>query len=126
MEPESLTWHTDLDAAWAASRQHGVPLLLFVTSDHCTFCTRMKDGTLNHPGVTSVVNGAFVPLVLHAKSESRLLQELRVVYYPTTFVISPQAVVLARIDGYISPTDLARRLSALKAPAGVANTAQGR
>jgi protein disulfide-isomerase len=125
-EATAVAWRTDLNAAWATTCKEGRPLLVFVTREDCAFCTQMKGRTYGNAVVAQLVNRSFVPLVLDGRQPLPLLRELNVKYYPSTFVISPQAVVLARYDGYVSPEDLARRLSLLRPPAAVGNVAHGR
>jgi thioredoxin-related protein len=88
--------------------------LVFVTRDHCHYCDKMKDGTYASPLVTQSVKASFVPLLIDGRGQSPLLRELNVKGYPSTFVISPQAVVLDRIDGYVTPEVLAARLEAVR------------
>ena len=109
-----VTWHDDLDEAWRTTQRDGRPLLVFVTRDDCYYCTQMKDRTYSSPAVAASVTGAFVPLLLDGANKSALLRELNVRAYPATFVISPQAVVLDRIDGYVTPEVLAARLEAVR------------
>jgi len=109
-----VAWHEDIAKAWEASQQNGRPLLVFVTRDQCYYCDKMKAGTLVSPVVVASLNAAFVPLVLDGRQQSPLLRELNVKGYPSTFVISPQAVVLDRIDGYVTPEVLATRLKAIR------------
>lgn len=123
-EAQTVAWHTELETAWSAACRDSRPLLLFVTRDDCTFCTRMKDRTFSHPGIAAQMRDAFVPLVLDGRADSPLLKELKVACYPSTFVISPQAVVLLRVDGYLSPIDFGRRLTAVRRPASASHTAR--
>ena len=109
-----LAWHTDLAAAWHASQQAGRPLLVFVTHDHCRHCVRMKQWTLADSIVTGTIHRAYVPLEMNGGGDSPLLKELAVSVYPATFIISPNAVVLDRIEGYIPPDKLAGRLAAIE------------
>lgn len=125
-EPSAVEWHTDLDKAWAASCQNGRPLLLFVTCDNCRFCDKMKFGTYAHPEVAETINRSFVPLAIDGSAPLALIKELNVQYYPSTFIISPQAVILARFDGYLSPRQLHDKLATVRPPAHVPNVAQGR
>lgn len=111
---EEVAWQRDIAQAWQATQQNGRLLLVFVTRDHCYYCTKMKDGTYASPAVAQSVRAAFVPLMLDGAQQTPLLRELNVKGYPSTFVISPQAVVLDRIDGYVSPEVLANRLMALR------------
>lgn len=109
-----VAWHQDIAKAWEATQQNGRPLLVFVTRDQCYYCDKMKAGTLVSPLVVASLRAAFVPLILDGRQQSPLLKELNVKGYPSTFVISPQAVVLDRIDGYVTPEVLANRLKAIR------------
>jgi thioredoxin-related protein len=111
---QEVAWQQDIAKAWEATQQNGRPLLVFVTRDHCYYCDKMKDGTFAAPTVAHNVHASFVPLMLDGRSNSPLLKELNVKGYPSTFVISPQAVVLDRIDGYVTPEVLAWRLKAIR------------
>jgi len=109
-----VAWQKDIAQAWQETQQDGRLLLVFVTRAHCYYCAKMKDGTYASPVVARSVQAAYVPLMLDGADQTPLLRELNVRGYPSTFVISPQAVVLDRIDGYVSPEVLANRLKALR------------
>ena len=109
-----VSWHTNVQDAWKATQQQGRPLLVFVTRNDCFYCTKMKDRTYNDLTVAGAIRGGFVPLVLDGAVSSQLLKELKVSVYPSTFVISPQAVIMERIDGYVTADVLSSKLSALR------------
>jgi hypothetical protein len=106
-----VNWHTDVTQAWKQTQQNRRPLLIFVTHENCTFCMKMKKGTLADGKVTSKIDGGFVPLVIDGAHDCPLLKELNVRAYPATFVVSPDAVIMDRIDGYVTAEVLARRLA---------------
>ncbi len=119
-----VSWHTDVQKAWHATQQQGRPLLVFVTRDNCFYCSQMKDSTYTNLAVAGAINRSFVPLVLDGGGQSPLLKELKVTSYPSTFVISPQAVIVARIDGYVTPEVLTTRLLGLRPQVPVATVAK--
>lgn len=121
-----MTWHTDVALAWSAASQQSRPMLVFVTCPNCRFCDKMKQGTFARPDMAEVINRAFVPLAVDGGSDAPLVKELNVKYYPATFIISPKAVILARIDGYVSPEQFAAKLVTLQMPSAAPNVAQGR
>src|SRR5262245_33607997 len=104
---ETVAWHTDTQHAWQAAQQSNRPLLVFVTREDCYYCVQMKSRTYASAPVSGAIRRAYVPLVLDGGQASPLLKELNVTVYPSTFVISSQAVVLDRIDGYVEPEALA-------------------
>lgn len=123
-EPVNLTWHNDVQIAWKETQQLGRPLLVFVTRERCLYCVQMKERTYTDAAVASAIWRSFVPLVLDGGGGSQLLKDLRVTAYPSTFVISPQAVILARFDGYVAAETLAGQLNSLRPAVPVANVAK--
>jgi len=115
-ETGPVAWSSDLNAAWQAAQQQGRPLLVFVTRADCYYCTQMKDRTWNHAAVTRTIQQSYIPFVLDGGQASPLLKELNVKAYPSTFIISPQAVILDRMDGFVAPEALAQRLQSLRNP----------
>ena len=112
-EAANVAWNTDVVRAWQQSQQHGRPLLVFVTRENCYYCTQMKDRTYANTVVSGAISQSFVPLVLDGGVSTPLLRDLNITMYPSTFIISPQAVIVARIDGYVAPEVLAERLNSL-------------
>jgi thioredoxin-related protein len=119
-EVVKVSWHTDVQHAWHATQQQGRPMLVFVTRDNCFYCNQMKDRTYSNLAVAVAINQSFVPLVLDGGGQSPLLKELNVTAFPSTFVISPQAVIVERIDGYVTPEVLATKLQNLRPQTPVA------
>jgi len=124
-EADKVAWRTDVGQAWKQSREQGRPMLVFVTHSQCLYCTKMKLNTWSSPTLAGAIDRSYVPLTLDGGQPTPLLKDLAVVSYPTTFVISPQAVVLDRVEGFIAPEALSARLAALRrgpSPTGVART----
>jgi len=113
-ESGQLAWHTDVNEAWKTTQREGRLLLVFITHDHCVHCVRMKNGTFAEQRVAATINRSCVPLSLDGGGKSPLVKDLAIKAYPTTFLISPDAVVLDRIEGYVTPEVLLAHLTALK------------
>jgi protein disulfide-isomerase len=121
-----LAWHTDVAAAWNITQREHRPLLVFVTHDHCLYCDKMKDGTFAEAAVASAIKRSYVPLTLDGAVRTALVKDLAVTSYPTTFVISPEAVVLDRIEGFVAAKELMARLAAAKSSRPAGKLAQSR
>jgi protein disulfide-isomerase len=121
-KPVDVNWHTDVAHAWQQTQQKRRPLLIFVTHQNCIFCTKMKKGTLRDGKIAAKIDGNFVPLVIDGADDCPLLKELNVKAYPATFVVSPEAVILDRIDGYVTADILAKRLAQQKPSSQLART----
>lgn len=112
-----IAWHSDVARAWQQSQLEQRPLVIYVTHQNCVFCEKMKQETWRDARVAHAVREGFVPLFIDATTPSMLTKELAVNAYPATFVISPQAVVLERINGYVPPERLAARLASMRSAA---------
>ena len=113
-ELDKVAWHTDVNAAWQSSQSQQRPMLVYVTRDHCVFCVKMKQQTWTDDRVALAIRDGYVPLFVDGTVPSPLMKDLAVSGYPTTFVISPQAVILERFNGYVAPEALATRLILLR------------
>ena len=109
-----VDWQSDIGQAWKMTQQQDRPLLVFVTSEDCAYCVKMKNSTYADSFVRAQIAACFVPLELNGRDASPLVKDLHVESYPTTFIISPRAVVLDRISGYVPPDALAKRLAAFQ------------
>ena len=110
-EASHVRWFNNVNEAWRASQSQDRPLLVFVTRSDCLPCAKMKVGTYTDPAVAAAINDRFVPLAIDATLPSQLLKDLAVIGYPATFVISPQAVILQRMDGYVSAAQMTAKLA---------------
>lgn len=108
---DGVGWLVDVDAAWLSSVEEGRPLLLFITRQRCKQCARMKSSTYADQKVADDVAAHFIPLMIDARQEARLVKDLGVTSFPTTLVVSPETGLLAELTGYISPADLRAYLS---------------
>ena len=93
---ETVAWQPGVSQAQAVAAQQSRPMLIFVTSSSCGYCTKMKRDSLANENVVSMINGSFVPLKLDANRDRRLVEQLRVDAFPTTFVVAPDGRVVDR------------------------------
>jgi thioredoxin-related protein len=108
----SVTWHVDFAKAARATQRQNRPLLLFITMQGCSYCSRMKEQTYKHATVTSRINDEFVAARLDGLKNQQLAQAIGVRIYPTTAIVSPHGLIVEVIPGYQSADDLLKRLAA--------------
>jgi len=58
-----IKWQNSLDAAKKASAKTKKPILVFVSSPTCPYCTIMSETTFEDEGVCELVNSKFVPMI---------------------------------------------------------------
>ena len=116
---EPIEWSHDVDAAWERTVREGRPLLLFITRSRCKYCVQMKTTTLVDAQVTDQVMSDFVPVAIDPQSEPELIKELNIKSFPTTLIVSPDALMLDQIKGYLPPAEFQKRLGRCRASSTV-------
>ncbi|REJ86357.1 MAG: DUF255 domain-containing protein [Planctomycetota bacterium] len=109
-----VAWQTDLRAAHQISVRHNKPLLLVFGADWCTFCKKLENETLGHPELANYVNQTFVPVHLDYDRDERAREILEVEKLPCTIILTPDADLLDRFEGYQKPAGYYKRLSNAK------------
>lgn len=109
---QDIQWQTDLFAAHKLSQQHNKPMLIVFGAEWCGYCKKMEAQTLTQPEVAGYINAHFIPVHLDADKEERVTKILEIESLPCSVVLSPNADLLGRIDGYVAAETFQRRLSA--------------
>jgi thioredoxin-related protein len=91
----------------------GKPVYLFVSTDWCTFCNRMKAQTFSDIRVQELLNDLFVPIIINPEepgtasftgrelSYADLVKELGVTGYPANFFFDSEGELIGGQPGYI-------------------------
>ncbi len=111
-----VKWLSDVDAAWKQAREQDRPMLVLLSTSNCRYCVMLQNVSFADPDVVQIVENGFVPVAVDAKDVDWLVQEQKVVSYPTTLVISPTADIVDRIKGYLKPEELKPRLAKSAGP----------
>ncbi len=112
---ERLPWQNDLAVAQELSAKHGRPLLIFVMTKNCGFCTKMEQKTWSDETVNQRLQTAFVPLRLDAEKHPELAAQLGVEGFPTTLIYGTNRKLLGNFVGYAPPDRVLQTLDQLPA-----------
>jgi thioredoxin-related protein len=97
----------------------GKPVYLFVTTDWCTFCKKMKSQTFSDPRVQQMLNELFVPIMVNPEQPGTaaftgqemayadLARKLNVTGYPANFFFDAEGKLLGGQPGYIDANNFA-------------------
>lgn len=96
-------WHNNFESGWAAAKDSGRPMIIFITSEHCRFCDAMKQNTLCDASIRSRLAEGFVPIILRPDKNAKVLARIPVTTYPTTLLAHPRGKVIAHRVGYQPP-----------------------
>ncbi|WP_166829423.1 thioredoxin family protein [Thalassoroseus pseudoceratinae] len=108
--PQTVQWQPNLQAAHRLSQQTGRPMLLVFGASWCHFCHKLEDETLGDPRMAAYVNSMFVPVHLDLDKDQRVAKILGVSAVPATIVLSPQAELVGRHDGFAKVVPFAQKL----------------
>lgn len=109
-EEIASSWNTDLDAAFAKSKQTGKPMLLYITSNHCVHCGRMERETLADKTVTAELAQGYIPVFVKFELNEVFVRKIGVRSFPTTMIVNPEAKVEAVIGGFVNAAQLSQQL----------------
>ncbi|MEM7810168.1 MAG: thioredoxin family protein [Planctomycetota bacterium] len=117
-------WQTDIYAAHQASLKTGKPMVVVVGAEWCHFCKKLENETLVDPTMAGYIGANFVPVHLDFDQNKPIAKVLEIQSIPSTVILSPEADLLGRVDGFQVPRDYwerledARELHSKVSPAG--------
>ena len=108
------------DALIEAKKTHK-PLMVYVKSDSCAFCDKMKKRTLSDETVQNNMKGfIFVKTDKSSKEAKKYLPQTR--YTPTTYFISSKFKVVNTVKGYLGKNDFNLWINDSKSKLGMSTT----
>jgi hypothetical protein len=110
---ENVSWSNTVEEAWHTAGLLDRPMIVFVTRTGCLPCARMKTITFVDRQVTGLINDRYVAVTVDGGQPTPFLHDLQVHAVPATFIISPKAVILDRMEGFLSPQALASKLTTM-------------
>jgi thioredoxin-related protein len=112
---KNITW-TDPGISLDTIKALGKPVYLFVTTEWCTFCKRMKSETFGDTTIQQKLNTLFTNITVNPEtngtanftgeglSYQQLAKKLRVSGYPASFFFGPDGKLIGGQAGYLDPT----------------------
>jgi thioredoxin-like negative regulator of GroEL len=109
-----IKWHSDLKEARKIAVAENKPILVVFGAEWCTYCKKLEKQTINNPSIAKFINENFVPVHLDFDKEPKVGQILEVQSLPCTVILSPDAELLGRINGYHTPGPYQQNLTAAR------------
>lgn len=100
MAGPQVSWHDNLQSGWQEARLRGVPMVIYITSDHCRYCDAMKRDTWCDGSIGRRLVGEFVAIRLSQKANASTLSRIKVPAYPMTLVGVPEGKIISHRVGY--------------------------
>ena len=122
-EKNPLFRHHSYPDAWKAAQKTNRPILVYVCMPNCPHCVKMMEQTYEVPRVEQMVTGSFETIHVSRYTHAKLVEKLKVKWYPTTVLVAPNNKVLDVIEGYVDAKKFHIRLqTGLASVAGATQT----
>jgi thioredoxin-related protein/YHS domain-containing protein len=108
-----VDWRTDIRAAVKEAETKKRPLLMKITASWCGYCKKMEAQTFRNPRLAKQINECFVPVVVDADENKKLVKAIGVDGLPTTVIVSPSLEIVKKITGFKTVAQLDRDLDGL-------------
>ena len=99
--------------------------LHYLFSSNLLACKKLEKTTLRDPDMVRYINATFVPVHIDVDKQKRVAEILEVESLPCTIVLSPEADLLGRFEGFDKPAGLHKKLAAAKKLQGRVAAASG-
>ena len=103
---QPIDWKTSPERAFGEAQEEGVPVLVFLYTDWCTYCRQMDRTTFSDAEVIREMSKEFVWLRLNAETDPngiRMQQRFLVSGFPTLLILDSQGREIDRLQGYVPP-----------------------
>lgn len=97
---KKIQWNHSLKAAHKLAIEQDKPLLIVFGASWCTYCHKLERETLGDKRITALVERDFIPVHLDFDRDAKVAKILEVERLPCTVVLSPQADLLSKYEGY--------------------------
>lgn len=114
-----IAWRDNLGAAQKEARALNRPLWIQFTGPWCQFCEMMEREAFVHPPVVEHARESFVPVKLQSDVHEDLAHRLGVTGLPSSIIVTPSGVSIARHEGYIDSNSFLAFLNSSLARSGM-------
>lgn len=97
---QKLKWHKSLKAAHKLAIETDKPLLIVFGASWCHYCHKLERETLSDKRLVAAIERDFVPVHLDFDRDAKVAKILEVERLPCTVILSPQADLLQKTEGY--------------------------
>ncbi|WP_200763717.1 thioredoxin family protein [Nitrosophilus alvini] len=96
-----IEWFYDYQKALQYSKKENKPLMIFMESDYCRWCKKMKRETFTDTKIVQIINRYFIALQLNREDKDYPVDKITARVVPTTFFLTPDEKLIIRpVEGY--------------------------
>lgn len=97
---QKIQWNYSLKVAHKLALAQDKPLLIVFGASWCAYCHKLERETLGDKRIAAVIERDFIPVHLDFDRDVKIAKILEVERLPCTVILSPQADLLLKHEGY--------------------------
>lgn len=97
---QKMKWHKSLKAAHKLAIETDKPLLIVFGASWCHYCHKLERETLADNRLVPVIEREFIPVQLDFERDAKVAKILEVEHLPCTVILSPEADLLQKSEGF--------------------------
>lgn len=106
-----VKWQKSLKTAQKMALQQDKPIMIVFGASWCTFCHKLERETLGDRRTAAMIERDFIPVHLDFNKEEKVAKILEVERLPCTVVLTPQADLLLKFEGFAEPKEFQASLA---------------
>lgn len=97
---QKIKWHKSLKSAHKLAVETDKPMLIVFGASWCHYCHKLERETLSDKRLVATIERDFIPVHLDFERDAKVAKILEVERLPCTVVLSPEADLLQKTEGY--------------------------
>ena len=108
----AVKWQTSLKTAQKMALQQNKPIMIVFGARWCKYCPKMERETLGDRRTAAMIDREFIPVHLDFDKEEKVAKILEVERLPCVVILTPEADLLVKFEGFAEPKEFQSTLSA--------------
>ena len=105
-----ISWNEDLAAARKQSAASGKPLLVYFTSQSCSYCRALEREAWSDARVAAAIDASYTPVKIDVDANRDIAMQYHVMGYPRVDLLVGDGMPITLATGYLPADEMLARL----------------